>query len=207
MAVGCLIKGAYAMLPTLCLFLEEDNHYDATRASLMLAATTACMLSIDSEVVSATMGEGYNINVKSSPSGEDLVWLVRCLLQVGVARDSLKDTLMLLNAIVPDELRNRRYGNVLKYSVPSMELCKKLVTLILRSSQPDNHQSTHRNFQASWTEGGMRVGSTSGSLPPVPPNVRSVRGSDVLVDEHCGLVICAIIQECLSLENLSTQFT
>ena len=37
----------------------------------MLAATTAHMLSIDSEVVSATMGEGYNINVKSSPSGED----------------------------------------------------------------------------------------------------------------------------------------
>ena len=53
----------------------------------------------------------------------------------------------------------------------------------------------------------MRVGSTSGSLPLVPPNVRSVRGSDVLVDEHCGLVTCAIIQECLSLENLSTQFT
>ena len=60
MAVGCLIKGAYAMLPTLRLFLEEDNHYK----------------SIDSEAVSATMGEGYNLNVKSSPSGEDLVWLV-----------------------------------------------------------------------------------------------------------------------------------
>ena len=106
MAVGCLIKGAYAMLPTLCLFLEEDNHYNATRASLMLAATRACVLSIDSEAVLATMGEGYNINVKSSPSGEDLVWLVRCLLWVGVARDSLKDTLILLNAIVPDALRN-----------------------------------------------------------------------------------------------------
>ena len=39
----------------------------------MLAATMACVLSIDSEVVSVTMGEGYNINVKSSPSGEDLV--------------------------------------------------------------------------------------------------------------------------------------
>ena len=134
MAVGCLIKGAYAMLPTLRLFLKEDNHYDATRASLMLAATTACMLSIDSEAVSAMMGEGYNINVKSSPSGEHLVWLVRCLLRVGVARDSLKATLMLINAIVPDELRNRRCGNVPKYSVPSMEQCKKLVTLILRSS-------------------------------------------------------------------------
>ena len=105
-AVGCLIKGAYAMLPTLRLFLEDDNHYNATRASLMLAATRACVLSIDSEAVSATMGEGYNINVKSSPSGEDLVWLVRCLLWVGVARDSLKDTLLLLNAIVPDALRN-----------------------------------------------------------------------------------------------------
>ena len=117
-----------------CLFLEEDNHYDATRASLMLAATTACVLSIDSEVVLAMMGEGYNINIKSSPSGEDFVWLVQCLLQVDVARDSLKDTLMLLNVIVPDELRNQCCGNVLKYSVPLMELCKKLVTLILRSS-------------------------------------------------------------------------
>ena len=100
----------------------------------MLAATTARMLSIDSEVVSATMGEGYNINVKSSQSGEDLVWPVRCLLQVGVTRDSLKDTLMLINAIVPDELQNRRRRNVPKYSVPSMEQCKKLVTLILTSS-------------------------------------------------------------------------
>ena len=53
--------------------------------------------------------------------------------------------------------------------------------------QPDNHQSTHHNLQASWTDGGMRVGSTSGSLPPVPPNVRSVRGSDVLVYEHLTL--------------------
>ena len=105
-AVGCLIKGAYAMLPTLRLFLEEDNHYNATRASLMLAATRACVLSIDSEAVLATMGEGYNINVKSSPSGEDLVWPVRYLLWVVVARDSLKDTLLLLNAIVPDALRN-----------------------------------------------------------------------------------------------------
>ena len=100
----------------------------------MLAATMACVLSIDSEVVSVTMGEGYNINVKASLSGEDLVWPVRCLLQVGVARDSLKDTLMLLNAIVPDELRNRCCGNVPKYSVPSMEQCKKLVTIILISS-------------------------------------------------------------------------
>ena len=41
----------------------------------------------------------------------------------------------------------------------------------------------------------------------MPPNVQSVRGSDVLVDEHCGLVTCAIIQEHLSLENLRTQFT
>ena len=100
----------------------------------MFAATMAHVLSIDSEVVSATMGEGYNINVKSSPSGEDLVWPVRCLLRVGVARDSLKDILMLLNAIVPDELRNRHCGNVPKYSVLLMELCKNLVTLILRSS-------------------------------------------------------------------------
>ena len=76
MAVGCFVKGAYVMSPTFCLFLEEDNHYNAIRASLMFAATMACVLSIDSEVVSATMGEGYNINVKSSPSREDLVWPV-----------------------------------------------------------------------------------------------------------------------------------
>ena len=69
------------------------------------------------------------------------------------------------------------------------------------------NQIIHHNFQASWTDGCMRVGSTSGSLPPVPPNVRSVRRSDVLVEEHCGLVTYAIIKERLSLENLSTQFT
>ena len=43
--------------------------------------------------------------------------------------------------------------------------------------------------------------------PSMPPNVQSVRRSDILVEEHCGLVTYAIIKECLSLENLSTQFT
>ena len=33
MAVGCLIKVAYAMLPTLCLFLEEDNRNDDDSSS------------------------------------------------------------------------------------------------------------------------------------------------------------------------------
>ena len=33
MAVGCLIKGAYAMLPTLRLFLEEDNRNDDDSSS------------------------------------------------------------------------------------------------------------------------------------------------------------------------------
>ena len=33
MAVGCLIKGAYAMLPTLHLFLEVDNRNDDDSSS------------------------------------------------------------------------------------------------------------------------------------------------------------------------------
>ena len=33
MAVGCLIKGAYAMLPTLRLFLEVDNRNDNDSSS------------------------------------------------------------------------------------------------------------------------------------------------------------------------------
>ncbi|KAL7565277.1 hypothetical protein ACA910_014569 [Epithemia clementina (nom. ined.)] len=136
MTVACLVKGAFSMSSTLRSFLTEDQRYDASRASLMLAATAARMLSADPDVVLKTMGEGYRSNKTQTLSGEDIVWPVRCLLQVGVARDNLKDTLMLLNATIPDELRNRRHGNFPVLSVQPMKLCKDLVSLIL-SSSPD----------------------------------------------------------------------
>ena len=136
MTVACLVKGAFAMSSTLRSFLAEDQHYDASRASIMLAATAARMLSVDPEVVSAAMGEAYEPSDTSTPLESDVVWPVRCLLQVGVSRDNLKDTLMLLNATIPDELRHRRRGNVPTWSVPSMKLCTDLVSLIL-SSSPD----------------------------------------------------------------------
>ena len=62
------------------------------------------------------------------------MWPVRCLLRVGVARDTLITALLLLNVTVPDELRRRKRGAIGVSPRPSMGLCTTLVSLIVASS-------------------------------------------------------------------------
>jgi hypothetical protein len=132
MTVGCLTKGSFSMSKTLQKFLQHNHFYDPARACLMLVATTASAVSDDPESVASAMGETL-----FDASHDDLLWPVRCLLEIGVARGYLLTALVLLNVTIPDELRRRaRQGHASSVSLPPMDLCKKLVTLIVASS-PD----------------------------------------------------------------------
>jgi hypothetical protein len=99
----------------------------------MLVATVASALSDDEALVSSVMGEDYK---KTRCHPEKIMWPVRCLLKIGVARDRLLTVLILLNTTIPDELRRRQRSGVVSASIPSMETCKLLVSLIVGSS-PD----------------------------------------------------------------------
>lgn len=133
MTVGCLVKGGHSMSSTLEHFLGSNIDYDPSRASLMLVATVASALSDDDALVSSVMGDDYK---KTRCHPEKLMWPVRCLLKIGVARDRLLTVLVLLNTTIPDELRHRQRSGAASSSVPSMEMCKLLVSLIVGSS-PD----------------------------------------------------------------------
>jgi hypothetical protein len=118
MTVGCLIKGGASMADTLRKFLNKNEFYDPARACLMLAATTARI-----------MGESLE-EKKSKINNDDLLWPVKCLLQIGIARDYLDTALLLLNVTIPDELRHRNRPA----GMETLELTKNLIALIVASN-------------------------------------------------------------------------
>ena len=133
MTIGCLTKGGYPMASTLEQFLARNKNYDPSRASLILVAMTANAVSEEKDLVAIAMGKDY---MAEKGHAQKILWPVRCLLQVGVSRDHLKTALVLLNTTIPDELRRRDRGGMVSASIPSMDMCKSLVSLIVASS-PD----------------------------------------------------------------------
>lgn len=133
MAIACLLRGGFTMASTLELFLRRNLDYDPVQASLMLAAIATCTLSDEDDLVMGAMGSGYEID---DAHNDNIMWPVRCLLRVGVHRECLMSSLLLLNSSVPDELRRHRRGGYVGTSVASLDKCKRLVSLIVESS-PD----------------------------------------------------------------------
>lgn len=133
MTVGCLTKGGFRMSSTLEIFLQKNWHYDAARTSLMLVAATACCVGQDEVAFTNAMGPNYSFNKTGDDSTERL-WPVRCLLQIGIARNYLSTVLLLLNAAIPNELRCRQSSGSPSTYTPSMDLSKSLVKLIISSS-------------------------------------------------------------------------
>jgi len=131
MTVGCLTKGGFAMASTLEYFLEFDVNYDTSRACLMLVATAANVVSDDEDTVLEIMGKGYE---KDENHAKNILWPVRCLLKAAVARGKLLTALLLLNSTIPDEMRHRNRSGIAASSMPSLDLCKSLVSLIIASS-------------------------------------------------------------------------
>jgi hypothetical protein len=131
MTVGCLIKGGLAMSKTLILFLQTNQYYDPSRASLMLVAAIANTVSGDEDAIVAAMGSPKEASrFPQEYSIPELLWPLQCLLEIGVARDYLNTTLNLVNATIPDELRRRpRQGAGM--TLPPLELTKTVVTMVI----------------------------------------------------------------------------
>ncbi|GAX22422.1 hypothetical protein FisN_14Hh036 [Fistulifera solaris] len=123
MSIGCLIKGGVDMSSTLTLFLATNHDYDPSRICLMLAAATSSSCSAWKDRAQDALQQN---------DLEQVLWPVRALLEVGNSRDCLSLAILLLNAIIPDELRCRTSTE--SNTTPSMELCQALVHLIVTLS-------------------------------------------------------------------------
>jgi hypothetical protein len=134
MTVGCLLKGGLRMSHTLESFVRRDPNYDPGRACLMLVAATVSSLSHDSKTIKSVMGADYEWPSNSVIPTEDLVWPLRSLFQLGVAREYLPTILLLLNVAIPDELRRRGRDGVARTSPESLEICTSIVSMIVASS-------------------------------------------------------------------------
>lgn len=128
------------MAGTLEGFLSRNTLYDSSRASLMLVGTIALVVSSEPSL-HVHRDENENINIvdrlsnAKSPS-DTVVWPIKCLLRMAVARNCLSSTLLLLNSTIPNELRWRRpKGKGLITSPrPSLGLFVAAVETILESS-------------------------------------------------------------------------
>ncbi|KAI2489820.1 hypothetical protein MHU86_24755 [Fragilaria crotonensis] len=113
--------------------LRRNTDYDSAKAELMLAAVTTRCVSREPETVNIAMGSGYEYSENSNP--EDLLWALRALLSVGVARDELSRAIVLVNVAMPDELRYRKPTSSDARS-PPLDFCKAMVSTII-SASPD----------------------------------------------------------------------
>ena len=140
MTLGCLIKGGASMAATLEGFLSRNTLYDSARASLMLVGTIALVVSSDESIHNSQFNEEpknfmERLSNVDSPS-ETLLWPMKCLLKMAVARNCLSSALLLLNSTIPDELRWRQSQSrgLASSSRPSLGLFLAAVEIILESS-------------------------------------------------------------------------
>ena len=129
MAVACMVMGGVGMSTALEGFLGRNEDYDASRACLMLAATASS-----------------SINLYSDNEFAKILWPIKCLLRIGVARDCMPTALGLLNTSIPNELRGRasrdstsggRGADENTSSEPTiLHLSKSIIAMILGSAPP-----------------------------------------------------------------------
>lgn len=110
MTVGCMIKGGTSMASTLEGFLSRNTLYDSARASLMLVGAIAMSVSSEPEPSQDAL---FHENIveslsKAANPSESVLWPLRCLLKMAVARQCLSSALLLLNSAIPNELRWRQ---------------------------------------------------------------------------------------------------
>jgi len=124
MTVLCLVKGRCNSCSSsnddtttrLALegFLSRNTLYNGSRTSLLLVAvatrTIANLLSLPS---SSSSDDGDNADDaddgrdNSQSSQSHALWPIQCLLRVAINRRCMPMALMLLNATIPNEMRNR----------------------------------------------------------------------------------------------------
>ena len=76
-----------------------------------------------------------SVSVKSDSEATNILWPIRCLLKIGLARNCMSTALALLNTSIPDALRCRAAKSS-GVNGPLLHLSKAIVTMILASDPP-----------------------------------------------------------------------
>ena len=116
LAIVCLVKGGRDLSPVLSMFLKHNLHYSANRTFLLLAGIFLKKLH---RYYGRETGD-----LPGSESTDELLWPVKSLLCIAVARHCMKEALILLDAAAPSELRG----------FSDEQLCTSLVSLIIGAS-------------------------------------------------------------------------
>ena len=136
MTVGCLIKGGVSMSNTLEGFLSRNTLYDSARASLMLVGTIALTITSEPTHIPQIHGNIVDCLSKAESPSENVLWPVRSLLKMAVARNCLSSALLLLNSAIPNELRWRKpqVPGIDSGPRPSLGLFLAIIDIILEST-------------------------------------------------------------------------
>ncbi len=126
MTVVCLVKDH--SIKALDAFLHRNRYYNASRACLILGASTAFAVSQISHLEFVENLASFSFNPLMSQT--HTLWPIRCLLSIAVTRKYTPNVLLLLNATIPHEMRNISSGS----QTCSISLCKSIVSMILASS-------------------------------------------------------------------------
>ena len=128
MTIACLVKGGSNMSHALDGFLGRNEYYDASKACLVLGASTALAVSKVSQLNQMDNLAPFSFDPLMSET--HALWPIQCLLRVAVTRNCMSTALLLLNATIPNEMRN-----IAGYGVTnSIVLCKSIISMILASS-------------------------------------------------------------------------
>ena len=146
MIIACLVRIGMKTYHALSGFLARNQYYNTSKACLLLTAMTTLAVN---EVFMNTSNANFSLD-PMIPGSHHVLWPIQCLLQVAVTRTYMPTTLLLLNATIPNELRN----NVETDSDISIDFCTYIIQLILTLSPISSSillNLVYRDAETFWT--------------------------------------------------------
>ena len=128
MTVACMVKSGLDMSHALDSFLSRNENYNTFRACLILGAASELAVCQVSKLDDKENLASFSFDPLASET--HALWPIQCLLRVAVTRNCMSTVLLLLNAIIPNEMRHISING----SYPSIALCKSIISMILASS-------------------------------------------------------------------------
>lgn len=111
-------------------YLKRNNFYNPFEACMVLSAS---VVQVVGKIVRLNDRASSNLAQYSfNPlvSETHTLWPIQCLLRVGIRKGILPTAILLLNATIPNEMRNCSSAS----SSTSLDLCKSIVSMIVASS-------------------------------------------------------------------------
>ena len=136
MTIDCLVEGGKVLSQPLLSFLAKNKDYNPALVSERLVHVMKEYIDTDSpSEIASRNGE---VSVDDGNHGIDwdsVIWPLQALMDVGVARHYLSDSMLLLNTVLPNELRALGRDGPTRDDTTRMALAKAIVGSIVRSSE------------------------------------------------------------------------